>query len=235
MCFSSPKRKDSQKTYKQTKILPLTQSRDNPQICLCLCVFSFPEVSLSEQTARYRGHCIFWSLAANASAITRLPLHCRPVLEGNAIGLKRVERALNGSFDKRVRIDLPARLPVPTPPPCPLFAPFHRRPPPTTHLNLTPNPPPRHQQELAPLCENDRRRQELPFSFCPIITGWGGSGTELELETGTVRTVLPPGTGTGTITVLSCYLSSCTETQKNLFAKEPPEQKTRTARTTPKP
>ena len=50
-------------------------------------------------------------------------------------------RLLKGSFDERVRIDLLAPLPVPTPSPfssCPTS-----KPPPTTHLNPTSNPSPR--------------------------------------------------------------------------------------------
>ena len=58
-------------------------------------------------------------------------------------------RSLKGSFDKRMRIDLPVPLPVPNPPPppshsLPLFLCFQEKTPPTTTpLNATSNPSPR--------------------------------------------------------------------------------------------
>ena len=60
-------------------------------------------------------------------------------------GEKLKGRLLKGSFDKRVRIDLPVPLSVPTrprtlPTPFPFSLIFHRKPSPTTNLNPTPNP-----------------------------------------------------------------------------------------------
>ena len=64
------------------------------------------------------------------------------------VGEKVKGRLLKGSFEKRVRMDLPVPLPVPHP--LPLFP----KPPPTTPLKPTPNPSPRDKQDLATLCEN---------------------------------------------------------------------------------
>ena len=59
----------------------------------------------------------------------------------------------------------------------------------------------------------------------------GGSGTEPEPETGTVGTVFPETeSGTGRNRNRNRpFLVNCTETQKTLFAEEPPEPKTETA------
>ena len=71
-------------------------------------------------------------------------------LRGVHFGEKLKGSLLKGSFDKRVRIDLPVPLPVPTPPPHPPHPPFPSF---STHPNPSPNPSPR-----------DTNRNSHPFA-----------------------------------------------------------------------
>ena len=82
------------------------------------------------------------------------------------------DKILKGSFDKRVRIDLPVPFPVPTPPsppPFPFFPIFHRKTNPF-RLNPIPNPSP-----------------ETPMGTCTV----GGRVPLLKLSPGGYRAQLP--------------------------------------------
>ena len=100
------------------------------------------------------------------------PIYIAALLDKNSEKLKG--SLLKGSFDKRVHIDLPDPLPVPTPhtPPSSLFPHFSAGkpppPPPPTRTRTRSQPLPHQgpQWEPAPLCENYPDINYL-FVFCP--------------------------------------------------------------------